>query len=72
MRLETRPAALACPDDVEGTPPLPQNVHLTSACTVRGGAKCVPENVERKLYSATLFVRLNTNVVQRRNPRRRR
>src|SRR5262245_23311439 len=37
-----------------------QNVHPACNWYVRGATKCVPLNVDRKLYSATLFVRLMT------------
>src|SRR5262245_44216360 len=37
-----------------------QNVHPACSWYVRGATKCVPLNVERKLYKATLSVRLIT------------
>src|SRR5205085_251119 len=42
-----------------GHPRVPdQKVQPTDAWYVRGATKCVPLNVERKLYKASLFVRL--------------
>jgi hypothetical protein len=35
-----------------------QNVNAICPVTVRGDTKCVPLNVDRKLYSASLLVRL--------------